>query len=88
MQQFSTFDIDELKLVYRVLHQNLMEHIDLMDADFLQDLQRWLQYRAGQDGVEISDHAQWDAWLGGQVVSCEERVSQRKVVPLPLPKRS
>lgn len=88
MQQFSTFDIDELKLVYRVLHQNLMEHMELMDADFLQDLQRWLQYRAVQDGVEISDHAQWDAWLGGQVVSCEERVAQRKVIPLPSPKRS
>ena len=28
MQQFSTFDVDELKLVYRVLHQNLMAHIE------------------------------------------------------------
>ena len=82
MQDFSAFQIDELKLVYRILHRSLMEHMELMDSDFLEGLQTWLQFRAGRDGVDIADHAQWDAWLGGQVVSCEERVAQRKVLQL------
>ena len=82
MQQFSTFELSELKLVYRTLHAHLMEHIDLMETDFLTDLQRWLQYRAGEDGVDVADHAQWDAWLGGTYVSCEERMKNRRVIPL------
>ena len=82
MQDFSTFEIDELKLVYRILHGSLMENLELMDTDFLEGLQNWLQYRAGQEGVDIADHAQWDGWLGGQVVSCEDRVAQRRVLEL------
>ena len=34
MTQFSTFDLSELKLVYRTLHAHLMEHIELMETDF------------------------------------------------------
>ncbi len=82
MQHFSHFEVDELKLVYRVLHRNLMQHMELMDSEFLQGLQTWLQFRAGQDGVDIADHSQWDAWLGGTYTSCEERVAQRRVLHL------
>ena len=82
MQQFSSFEIDELKLVYRVLHRNLMENLELMDTNFLSELQNWLQYRAGRDGVDVADHGQWDAWLGGKHVSCEERVAQHRVLSL------
>ncbi len=85
MQQFSTFDLSELKLVYRTLHAHLMEHIELMETDFLTDLQRWLQYRAGEDGVDVADHAQWDAWLGGTHVPCEERMKGRRVIQLVKP---
>lgn len=59
------FDLSELKVVYRVLHDNLLQTPELMDAAFLQALQDWLQLCAGQQGVDISDHAQWDAWLRG-----------------------
>ena len=82
MNRFAHHDLSELKLVYRVLHQHLMEHLELMDTAFLTDLQRWLQGVAGQQGVDISDHAAWDAWLGGVVVSCEDRVSQRRRLSL------
>ena len=82
MQQFSSFDIDELKLVYRVLHGNLMDNLELMDTSFLTELQNWLQYRAGRAGVDVADHAQWDAWLGGTHTSCQERVAQRRVLSL------
>lgn len=37
------YSVSELKLVYRILHKNLATHIELMDADFLSDLQSLLQ---------------------------------------------
>lgn len=82
MSRFARFDLSELKLVYRVLHAHLMEHIELMDADFLSDLQRWLQTIAAQQGVDVADHAQWDAWLGNTVVSCADRVADRRTLSL------
>ena len=53
MQRFSAFEINELKLVYQILHKSLMSNMELMDAEFLQAMQSWLQYRAGQEGVEV-----------------------------------
>ena len=66
MQRFSVFELDELKLVYRVLHRNLLNEEALMDAEFVHSLQTWLQYRAGEDGVDLAHHAAWEAWLNGQ----------------------
>ena len=80
MNAFDHFNIRELKLVYRVLHQHLMEHLELMDAAFFDDLQRWLQARAKADGIDVANHGEWDAWLGNSVVSCELRMSQREVL--------
>ena len=34
-----------------------------MDTDFITDLQSWLQHVAGQEGVDVGDHAAWDRWL-------------------------
>jgi hypothetical protein len=82
MQRFSPFEIVELKLVYRVLHQNLMGHMELMDAEFLEALQSWLQYRASQDGVDVSVHAQWEAWLNGQAPPAPTVSSEGQVIPL------
>lgn len=82
MTHFAHFDLSELKVVYRSLHAHLMDHIELMDTDFFTDLQSWLQHVAAQQGVDVSDHAAWDAWLGNRVVSCEDRVAQRVVVDL------
>jgi|OM-RGC.v1.033232926 hypothetical protein len=80
MTRFAHFEIAELKVVYRALHQHLLEHPELMDTDFLEQLQRWLQHVAGQQGVDIRDHSAWDAWLGNAAVACEDRVAQRVVV--------
>jgi hypothetical protein len=82
MQRFSTFEIDELKLVYRVLHQNLIGHVELMDAEFLDALQTWLQYRSGEDGVDVSVHAQWEAWLKGQAPPVPTTGPEGRVIPL------
>ena len=84
MQRFSSFDIKELKLVYRILHHNLMNHTELMDAEFLESLQSWLQYRAVQDGVDLTDHSQWSGWLNGQAAASDQQTSQKRVIPLSL----
>ncbi|MEL6341852.1 MAG: hypothetical protein AAFV53_01880 [Myxococcota bacterium] len=82
LDRFAHFELSEMKLVYRVLHQHLLEHVELMDAEFFEALQRWLQTIAGSQGVDVSDHAQWDAWLGNTIISCEERVADRTVIPI------
>lgn len=77
MDRYST---KELKLIYRVLHQNLTKHLELLDSLFFEELQRHLQQKAQDEGVDISDHGAWDAWLGNEEVSCEDRVSRRSVL--------
>ena len=88
MQNFSNFDLKELKLVYRILHQNLMNHLDLMDSDFMGTLQSWLQYRASEDGVDLSDHSQWDAWLKNQAPPPQKTISLQQIGSRPSGKDS
>jgi len=65
MRPLADYPIDDLKSIYRVLHAQLPEHVELMDSELLHDLQRILQSRAREDGVDVSLHAQWAAWLNG-----------------------
>lgn len=75
----AALDFEELKLVYRVLHQHLAEHPELMDTDFLIELQNYLQRRAIAEKVDIADHSKWDEWIGNTgAPSCETRVSRRR----------
>lgn len=76
-QPLSHFDAADLKLVYRVLHKNLMNNIELMDSDFFEKLQTWLQTCAQADGVDVGNHSHWDAWLGNRAVACEDRMANR-----------
>jgi hypothetical protein len=57
------FAVGDLKLVYRVLHEHLLDHPDLMDSTFFQSLQTLLHRQARGEGVDLSDHAEWDRWL-------------------------
>ena len=54
-----------------------------MDSEFLETLQRWLQYRAGEAGVDITDHAQWILWLDNAGPTTAANGGQR-VIPLSL----
>ena len=60
---FNTVDIQELKLIYGVLHKNLLMEPALMDSLFLEELQAHLQKRAQEEGVDTSNHGEWDRWL-------------------------
>lgn len=75
----NSYPLAERKLVYRVLHRNLTDYPDLIDGDFLHDLQVGLQKAAQAEGVDVADHGAWDAWLGNAAVSCAVRVANRKV---------
>ena len=77
----AALDHDELKLIYRVLHAHLADHPELMDTDFLIELQNYLQRRAKVEKVDISDHGAWDRWIGNEdAPTCEERVKKRRTL--------
>ena len=63
MKNLTTYPISELKLIYSILHYQVLEKPDLMDSDLLHDLQSFLQTQATKDNVDVSDHGQWDDWL-------------------------
>jgi len=71
MKPLDSYELTDLKRIYRTLHGQLQEDFDLMDSELLHDLQTWLQARARNEGVDVSIHAQWAAWLNdGKPVSC------------------
>jgi hypothetical protein len=74
------YPLPEQKLVYRILHQHLIEHPELMDSQFLHDLQRALQRQAQAEGVDVADHGAWDEWLGNTPVSCDVRMEKRRTI--------
>ncbi len=63
MKKLNEYPLAELKLIYSLLHLQIIEQPALMDSDLLQDLQRFLQSQAKQDNVDISAHDEWAAWL-------------------------
>ena len=71
MKAIDHYELPDLKRIYRILHGQLQQDIELMDSELLQDLQDYLQSSASDAGVDVSIHAQWSAWLNdGRPVSC------------------
>ncbi|WP_297528278.1 hypothetical protein [Thiohalobacter sp.] len=64
-RSLADYPLEDLKNVYRTLHAQLPENMELMDSELLQDLQTLLQQKARAEGVDISVHAQWATWLNG-----------------------
>ena len=56
-------DLAELKLIYKVLHSQLREVPALMETNFVIELQTFLQNKAGDDGVDVGIHRDWENWL-------------------------
>ncbi len=63
MNSLDTYALSELKLIYSILHSQILEKPDLMDSNLMQDLQTFLQSSATKDNVDVSDHGAWDIWL-------------------------
>ena len=56
--------LEELKLIYRVLHDQLTDRPELMDTHFLMELQNFLHAQFRAAGVDTTNHSEWDSWLG------------------------
>ena len=67
MKSLQDYPLAELKHIYRLLHAQLADNMELMDAQLMEDLQSLLQQRARAEGVDVSHHAQWAAWLGEDI---------------------
>ncbi len=78
--QLERYPLAERKLLYRVLHRELIDTPELMDSVFLHELQQSLQRQAVAEGVDVSDHGAWDHWLGNDPVACDARMAQRRVL--------
>ena len=63
MKNLSEYSLTELKLIYSLLHSQVIEQPALMDSDLLHDLQSFLQSQATQENVDVSTHSEWAAWL-------------------------
>ena len=63
MKNLNAYPLSELKLIYSILHSQVLEQPKLMDSELLQDLQSFLQSQATKNDVDVSDHGQWDTWL-------------------------
>ena len=68
MEPLAAYPLDELKLIYSLLHTQLAENPLLMDSNLLHDLQTYLQTEARRAGVDVTLHAQWTTWLAGGTV--------------------
>ena len=63
MTNLNDYPLSELKLIYSLLHSQVLEQPALMDSQLLHDLQTFLQSQASQDNVDVSTHSEWAAWL-------------------------
>jgi len=63
MNQLSDYPLTELKLIYSLLHSQVLEKPELMDSHLLHDLQSFLQSQASKENVDVSTHSEWAAWL-------------------------
>lgn len=76
--------VSQLKKVYVALFQQLHDSrfaaIDELDEDdMLLTIQTFLQRKAREAGVDATDHAAWEAFLGMQgAPTCAERFAGRR----------
>lgn len=75
--------VAQLKKIYlalfRQLHDSSFHDFDELDEDdMLLTIQTYLQRKAREQGVDCTDHAAWEAYLGVKdAPSCEQRFSNR-----------
>jgi len=60
--------LSEAKLIYTTLHENLKIHPELIDTNFMIQLQTYLQQEAKRENIDISDHSEWEKWLGKSII--------------------
>lgn len=63
MKNLTAYSVEELKLIYHLLHTQIPQHPKLIGSDLLQDLQDHLLKLAKEDGIDVTVHKQWNHWL-------------------------
>jgi hypothetical protein len=63
MKNLTNYPIQELKLIYNLLHTQLPIHTELFDSQLLQDLQTHLVQQAISEGIDMSQDNDWANWL-------------------------
>lgn len=63
MKKLTEYPVEELKLIYHLLHTQIPQHTRLISSDLLQDLQDYLLQQARDEGVDVAVHKQWNSWL-------------------------
>lgn len=58
--------LDELKAVYRILVSHSHEHPELERNAFFQSLHILLRSQAAEEGVNVDDDAEWEAWVAAE----------------------
>lgn len=78
--------LNQMKTLYVALFRRLhdlstVEFDELDEDDMLTTLQLYLQRRAAAAGVDCTNHAAWETFLGVKdAPSCEDRFADRKSV--------
>jgi len=80
---FTQYDLKELKLIYITLHKSLLTTPDLIDNEFINDLQKYLQEKAEKIGLDPLDHDTWINWLNNvkNTPSPSASIMDREVLP-------
>ncbi|MBT7035237.1 MAG: hypothetical protein HN973_00780 [Lentimicrobiaceae bacterium] len=63
MNTFEDYNLKEWKLIYVTLHKSVLTTPELMDIDFFNDLQTYLQKKAEKTNLDPIDHDTWINWL-------------------------
>jgi len=68
-KSITDYPVSELKLIYQILHSQIQDNFELMDSALLHDLQSLLQSIASKEGVDVTLHSEWSAWLNNVAVT-------------------
>ena len=63
MNIFEQYNLKEWKLIYLTLHKSTSNNWDVMDLEFFNDIQKYLQGKAEKIGLDPLDHNTWINWL-------------------------
>lgn len=80
---FTQYDLKELKLVYLTLYNSILKTPELIDLEFMSDLQKYLQGKTEKIGLDPLDHDTWINWLNNvkNTLSPSVSIMDRKVLP-------
>ena len=67
LEVFKRYNLKDWKLINTILHKDLLNVPDLMDVEFFNDFQTYLQEKASHIGLDISEHETWIDWLKNEI---------------------